>query len=101
MAGVVAALYLWQLAAWLQFNIKGMGNGPEQIDAFRKEYGEILEELNKPLVVIIDNLDRCLPTNAIHTLEAIRLFLFLTNTAFIDRVSQQTILSEATLLSWK
>src|SRR5690606_27914618 len=50
---------------------------PQQIDAFRKEYGEILEELGKPLVVVIDNLDRCLPTNAIHTLEAIRLFLFL------------------------
>ncbi len=56
---------------------------PQQIDAFRKEYGEILEELGKPLIVVIDNLDRCLPANAIHTLEAIRLFLFLTNTAFI------------------
>lgn len=56
---------------------------PQQIDAFRKEYGEILKEMGKPLIVIIDNLDRCLPTNAIHTLEAIRLFLFLPNTAFI------------------
>ena len=36
---------------------------PQQIDTFRKEYGEILEELGKPLVVVIDNLDRCLPTN--------------------------------------
>lgn len=42
---------------------------PQQIDAFRKEYGEILEELGKPLIVVIDNLDRCLPANAIHTLE--------------------------------
>ncbi|MGO3223787.1 P-loop NTPase fold protein [Halomonas sp. AOP42-C1-46] len=56
---------------------------PQQIDEFRKEYGEILKELGRPLVVVIDNLDRCLPTNAIHTLEAIRLSLFLTNTAFI------------------
>lgn len=66
---------------------------PQQIDAFRKEYGEILEELGKPLVVIIDNLDRCLPTNAIHTLEAIRLFLFLTNTAFIIAADEEMIRS--------
>lgn len=66
---------------------------PKQIDAFRKEYGEILEELGKPLVVIIDNLDRCLPTNAIHTLEAIRLFLFLPNTAFIIAADEEMIRS--------
>lgn len=64
---------------------------PQQIDAFRKEYGEILEELGKPLVVVIDNLDRCLPSNAIHTLEAIRLFLFLTNTAFIIAADEEMI----------
>lgn len=66
---------------------------PQQIDAFRKEYEEILEELGHPLVVIIDNLDRCLPVNAIHTLEAIRLFLFLTNTAFIIAADEEMIRS--------
>lgn len=66
---------------------------PQQIDAFRTEYGEILEELGKPLVVVIDNLDRCLPTNAIHTLEAIRLFLFLTNTAFVIAADEEMIRS--------
>lgn len=66
---------------------------PQQIDAFRKEYGDILSELGKPLVVVIDNLDRCLPTNAIHTLEAIRLFLFLTNTAFIIAADEEMIRS--------
>lgn len=64
---------------------------PQQIDAFRKDYCEILEELKKPLIVMIDNLDRCLPVNAIHTLEAIRLFLFLTNTAFIIAADEEMI----------
>lgn len=35
------------------------------------------------LVVLIDDLDRCLPETTISTLEAIRLFLFLKNTAFV------------------
>ncbi len=64
---------------------------PQQIDAFRKEYGEILKEIGKPLIVIIDNLDRCLPVNAIHTLEAIRLFLFLPKTAFIIAADEEMI----------
>ena len=66
---------------------------PEQIHAFRTEYEEILEELDKPVVIIIDNLDRCLPVNDIHTLEAIRLFLFLKNTAFIIAADEEMIKS--------
>lgn len=44
---------------------------PEEIEAFRKEFGEVLAGLDRTLVVFIDNLDRCLPANAIQTLEAI------------------------------
>ncbi|PKL41662.1 MAG: KAP family P-loop domain protein [Candidatus Riflebacteria bacterium HGW-Riflebacteria-1] len=65
----------------------------QQINSFRKEYGEILNELGKPLVIIIDNLDRCLPANAINTMEAIRLFLFLNNTAFIIAADEDMIRS--------
>lgn len=64
---------------------------PQQIDAFRKEYGEILQDLDKKLVIVIDNLDRCLPANAIQTLEAIRLFLFLNRTAFIIAADEEMI----------
>lgn len=64
---------------------------PQQIDAFRQEYSEILTELGKPLIVMIDNLDRCLPTNTIHTLEAIRLFLFLPNTAFVIAADEEMV----------
>ena len=64
---------------------------PQQIDEFRKEYGEILRDLGKKLVIVIDNLDRCLPANAIQTLEAIRLFLFLNRTAFIIAADEEMI----------
>ena len=57
---------------------------PEQIHCFRKEFAELLEAADiDQLVVIVDDLDRCLPKTAIATLEAIRLFLFVPKTAFV------------------
>jgi hypothetical protein len=59
-------------------------NIPEAIHQFRKEFSELLTEAKiEQLVVLIDDLDRCLPTTAIETLEAIRLFLFVPKTAFV------------------
>lgn len=56
---------------------------PKEIQALRDAFEETLEELGVTLVVLIDDLDRCLPETTISTLEAIRLFLFLKNTAFV------------------
>lgn len=57
---------------------------PEQIHHFREEFAKLLDEAKiKQLIVLIDDLDRCLPATAIDTLEAIRLFLFVPKTAFI------------------
>lgn len=59
-------------------------NIPEQIHQFRGEFSKLLDEAKiDQLVVLIDDLDRCLPTTAIETLEAIRLFLFVPKTAFV------------------
>lgn len=64
---------------------------PEQIHQFRDNYKEIVKDFDKKIVVFIDNLDRCLPANAINTLEAIRLFLFLPNTAFVIAADEDMI----------
>ncbi|HEV7491693.1 MAG TPA: P-loop NTPase fold protein, partial [Rhodanobacteraceae bacterium] len=55
----------------------------KEIQALRESFEETLQELGVTLVVLIDDLDRCLPKTTISTLEAIRLFLFLKNTAFV------------------
>ncbi|WP_413483558.1 P-loop NTPase fold protein [Morganella psychrotolerans] len=70
---------------------KEISTPPQQINLFREEYSGILKDLDKRLVVFIDNLDRCLPNNAIQTLEAIRLFLFLPNTAFVIAADEDMI----------
>lgn len=56
---------------------------PKEIQALRNAFEETLQDLGITLVVLIDDLDRCLPETTISTLEAIRLFLFLQNTAFV------------------
>ncbi len=62
----------------------GAKNVPEEIDAFRKAFDDLLVAAGiDQLVVLIDDLDRCLPDTAIETLEAIRLFVFTPRTAFV------------------
>ncbi len=56
---------------------------PKEIHAIRQSFTEALSALGVTLVVLIDDLDRCLPPTTISTLEAIRLLLFLENTAFV------------------
>jgi len=59
-------------------------NLPDTIHEFREDFQDLLEEAKiKQLVVLIDDLDRCLPNTAIQTLEAIRLFLFVPKSAFV------------------
>lgn len=56
---------------------------PKEINAIRQSFKEALAEMGVTLVVLVDDLDRCLPPTTISTLEAIRLFLFLQNSAFV------------------
>jgi len=64
---------------------------PQEIQALRDAFVELLRELNVTLVVLIDDLDRCLPETTISTLEAIRLFLFMEHSAFVIAADQAMI----------
>lgn len=63
----------------------------EQIEGLRKEFQVLLEKLDVKLVVLVDDLDRCLPETAVSTLEAMRLLLFVDRTAFIIAADEQMI----------
>lgn len=56
----------------------------EVVRKFRDEFETLLDKskINK-LIVLIDDLDRCLPDRIIDNLEAIKLFLNVKNTAFV------------------
>jgi len=67
-------------------------NVPMEIAAFRKEFDALLERAGiDQLVVLVDDLDRCLPETAIETLEAIRLFVFTSRTAFVVAADEAMI----------
>ena len=67
-------------------------NIPEEINAFRKDFDDLLRKAEiEQLVVLIDDLDRCLPDTAIETLEAIRLFVFTARTAFVVAADEAMI----------
>ncbi|MCP4165923.1 MAG: NTPase KAP [Chloroflexi bacterium] len=67
-------------------------NVPEEIAAFRKAFDDLLNEAGiKQLIVLIDDLDRCLPDTAIETLEAVRLFVFTDKTAFVVAADEAMI----------
>ncbi len=67
-------------------------NVAEDISAFRKAFEKMLAEAKiEQLVVLIDDLDRCLPTTAIETLEAIRLFMFTAHSAFVVAADEAMI----------
>ena len=72
-------------------NAKEEKSVPKEINALRSLFQELLEELGLTLIVLVDDLDRCLPNTAISTLEAMRLLLFIPQTAFIIAADEQMI----------
>ena len=55
---------------------KETSRSPEEVRQFQECFDKLLVEAKiDQLVVLIDDLDRCLPSTAIETLEAIRLFV--------------------------
>lgn len=57
---------------------------PQEIEKFREAFAGLLKDAGvEQLVVLVDDLDRCLPETAIQTLEAIRLFVSSERTVFV------------------
>lgn len=63
------------------------------LDEFSEEFKRIIKLAGngKPLVVIIDDLDRCLPEKAIQVLEAIKLFLDVEGCIFLLAVDRNVV----------
>lgn len=73
----------------------GSGNSARGLEAFRTEFRELLEspelEHVRRVVVLVDDLDRCLPDTVIETLEGIRLFLAVPKMSFVIAADEERV----------
>lgn len=86
-----AAEKIGSAAAGGLLRAKPESSPPQEIHALRQAFEDTLQDLGVTLIVLIDDLDRCLPETTISTLEAMRLFLFLKNTAFVIAADTEMI----------
>ena len=68
---------------------------PRTLESFRDEFAALMgvDELThvKRLVVLVDDLDRCLPGTVVETLETIRLFLAVPKMAFVIAADEDRV----------
>lgn len=64
----------------------------ENIREFRQEFETLITESElSPVVILLDDLDRCLPDSIISTMEAIKLFLAVKGTVFVIAADERII----------
>ena len=64
----------------------------KEFSEFQSSFATLLKKTKiEKLVVLIDDLDRCLPKVTIETLEAVRLFMFVDSTAFVIAADEAMI----------
>lgn len=69
--------------------------GPRSLAAFRDDFSDLVSKMPDVdrVVVLVDDLDRCLPPAVLATLEAIKLFLSVKGMAFVIAADQDMIKS--------
>lgn len=67
--------------------------GPRSLAQFRAEFADLLDKAKEVqrVVVLVDDLDRCMPPAVIATLEAIKLFLSVRKMAFVIAADQEMV----------
>ncbi len=71
----------------------GGGDGPQGMAGFRDQFAALMKEVSgiTKVVVLVDDLDRCLPPTIMATLEAIKLFLSVKKMAFVIAADEDLI----------
>lgn len=65
---------------------------PKTLKGFKNEFADVMQQLPVDrVVVLVDDLDRCLPTAVLSTLEAVKLFLAVPKMAFVVAADQQMV----------
>ncbi|MFB7650174.1 P-loop NTPase fold protein [Streptomyces sp. NPDC056084] len=94
---VAASMARGQLVAQTEDLVKAFTPQPrhdaKSLAGFRSEFAKLLQAVEplQRLVVLVDDLDRCLPDAVMATLEAIKLFLSVKKVAFVLAADQEMV----------
>lgn len=58
---------------------------------FHEDFAAVVAGVDEPVVVLVDDLDRCLPEKVLDVLQAIRLFLSVPGTAFVLATDERVV----------
>jgi hypothetical protein len=77
---------------------EGENTLPPTMHGFRAEFGELIATLHtdkgvKKVIVLVDDLDRCLPDTVVQSLEAIKLFLAVERMVFVVAADEEMVRS--------
>lgn len=78
-------------AEWLTDRIKNYEEEKSSLESFREKLRGLAAETEKPVVIFIDELDRCRPDFAVKTLERIKHFFDVPNIVFILLMNRQQL----------
>lgn len=75
------------------FDFEGQDAADPSLQGFRDEFAELMEELEEVtrVIVLVDDLDRCLPPTVVASLEAIKLFLSVKKMAFVAAADERLV----------
>ncbi len=91
------------LASYAEEKLSAYGKAKESIKKFRRALQDIADELSekndgKPLVVIIDELDRCRPSYAVELLEVAKHLFTVDHVVFVLAVNRSELANSVTAL---
>jgi hypothetical protein len=83
----------WDPDAMLQAFNPDSPDGPQSLAEFKTDFAALLGEVKEAtrVVVLVDDLDRCLPQAVLATLETIKLFLAVQKMAFVIAADQEMV----------
>lgn len=83
----------WDPEAMLKAFNPESPEGPQSLAEFKSDYSALLGEVQDAtrVVVLVDDLDRCLPQAVLATLETIKLFLAVPKMAFVIAADQEMV----------
>ena len=87
-AAVEAVLSVLSAAASDKTDTNDYLEAKEAIEDFKKALGELAQGLGKPLVIMIDELDRCRPSYAVELLEVAKHLFAVDNVVFVLAVNR-------------